>query len=185
MRRRRPRHKAVRWWVRYDTLSLADSLAIVQAQNIGRRRNMIISGGWTGLTVLPLQRGWGCQPQEPATMTTSDPLPRLSRERDMIQMAGVTGPTVIHLQRGWGRQSKEPATQTKSDPLTPTKPWLLENDRTMPFSRPIRSVTNWPSTTTDGSCGSDWAYARNLFSVGLGRTKIPSLNLPKISEVKE
>ena len=26
----------------------------------------------------------------------------------------------------------------------------------MPFSRPIRSVTNCPSTTSDGRCGSDW-----------------------------
>ena len=29
----------------------------------------------------------------------------------------------------------------------------------MPFSRPIRSVTNCPSTTSDGRCGSDWASA--------------------------
>ena len=29
----------------------------------------------------------------------------------------------------------------------------------MPFSRPIRSVTNCPSTTSDGRCGSDWTSA--------------------------
>ena len=29
----------------------------------------------------------------------------------------------------------------------------------MPFSRPIRSVTNCPSTTSDERCGSDWTSA--------------------------
>ena len=53
----------------------------------------------------------------------------------------------------------------------------------MPLSRPIRSETTWPSTTKDEACGSDWTYAKNLFSVGLGRTKIPSLNLPWVVSV--
>ena len=52
--------------------------------------------------------------------------------------------------------------------------WLLENCRTMSFSRPTRSETTWPSTTFDGRCGWDWTYTRHLFSVGLGRPKISS-----------
>ena len=168
----------MKWWVICHTLSLANSPASVQAQRIGRRKNMITSTGWTGLTVILHEHSWRCQPQEPAAMTTSDHLPRLSRKKNMIQMAGLTGPTLTLLQQGWERQTEEPATQTTFKSLALTKSWWLENDRTMSFSRPICSDTNWPSTTTDGCCGLDWAYDKNLFSVALGRTKIPSLNLP-------
>ena len=85
------------------------------------------------------------------------PIPRLSRGRDTIRMTGKAGPTVLPHQWGWGCQPENPVIQAASD--HPPSLWWLHNDRTMSSYRPICSVTNWHSTSTEGR-GLDWIYAR-------------------------
>ena len=80
---------------------------------------------------------------------------RRKRKRDTVRYLVESPPTVLPPLWGWRCWLQEPAVSEQR--LTPHY-GELDNDRTMPFSWPIRSVT---STTSDKKFGSDWASLGN------------------------
>ena len=70
-------------------------------------------------TVIPLQRGWGCQSKEPAAMTTLDQWPPAeARQRERHDaIAGWTATDSAPTSVGLRVSVEEPAIRTASDPL--------------------------------------------------------------------
>jgi hypothetical protein len=121
---------------------------------------------------------WVCGGKENDTLLLADSLVTAHVQREAKGEMPLGWQATNSVPTSVGLRVSCPRTRCNGWPPTPYFDGYLENDRTMPFSMPIRSVTNWPDTTWKEM----WfglGLHQALFSVGLGRTIFPSLNLPE------
>ena len=99
----------------------------------------------------------------PGWLTSGNASPKREKH-DHDSWVSRTWPTVLWHLRGWGFRALRTGCMTMFD-----QGGWLENDRTMPLSRPLRSVTNCPSTMSGGKHGSEWICTGSLpLYTGLG-----------------
>ena len=180
--RRVSKHANVRWVSEWDdTLCWQTHQHLGRSEEIGRGRNMITTAWWTGPTLDsdPASAGLRVSVQRTSCNDHAWP-PAEARQRERHDaIAGWTATDSAPTSVGLRVSVEEPAIRTASDPLPSLwRTWEWQ-DHVILQANPFSNQTD-PAPQCE-KCGSDWTYTRHLFSVGLGRTKTPSLNLPIIS----